>query len=153
MSKFLCDERVEWSFIPPRVPNHGGLWEAGVKAVKYHIKRIMGNLKFTYEEFLTILNQIEGILNSRPLYPLSCDPNDFDVLTPGHFLVGRPISAIVEPSLTELPDNRLKLFAYIAVNFNSAVDVWYAGRLCGIYLAPGDGNTHETDVMALAFPR
>ncbi|XP_055928122.1 uncharacterized protein LOC129959329 [Argiope bruennichi] len=108
MSKFLCDERVEWSFIPPRAPNHRGLWEAGVKAVKYHIKRIMGNLKFTYEEFLTILNQIEGILNSRPLYPLSCDPNDFDVLTPGHFLVGRPISAIVEPSLTELPDNRLK---------------------------------------------
>ncbi|XP_055952313.1 uncharacterized protein LOC129988184 isoform X1 [Argiope bruennichi] len=110
MSKFLCDERVEGSFIPPRAPNHGGLWEAGVKAVKYHIKRIMGNLRFTYEEFLTILNQIEGILNSRPLYPLSCDPKDFDVLTPGHFLVGRPISAIVEPSLTELPDNRLKVW-------------------------------------------
>ncbi|GFV32187.1 DUF5641 domain-containing protein [Trichonephila clavipes] len=67
-------KRVEWSFIPPRAPNHGGLWEAGVKAVKYHLRRVMGNLRFTYEEFLTILNQIEGVLNSRPLYPLSCDP-------------------------------------------------------------------------------
>ncbi|XP_055938254.1 uncharacterized protein LOC129968421 [Argiope bruennichi] len=55
--------------------------------------------------FLNKILSIEGILNSRPLYPLSCDPNDFDVLTPGHFLVGRPISAIVEQSLTELPDN------------------------------------------------
>ncbi|GFX78355.1 DUF5641 domain-containing protein [Trichonephila clavipes] len=99
-------KRVEWSFIPPRAPNHGGLWEAGVKAVKYHLRRVMGNLRFTYEEFLTILNQIEGVLNSRPLYPLSCDPGDFDALTPGHFLVSRPITAIAEPSLTEVSDNR-----------------------------------------------
>ncbi|GFV64415.1 DUF5641 domain-containing protein [Trichonephila clavipes] len=103
-------KRVEWSFIPPRAPNHGGLWEAGVKAVKYHLRRVMGNLRFTYEEFLTILNQIEGVLNSRPLYPLSCDPGDFDALTPGHFLVGRPITAIAEPSLTEVSDNRLKVW-------------------------------------------
>ncbi|GFY33675.1 integrase catalytic domain-containing protein [Trichonephila clavipes] len=110
LSKFLCEERVEWSLIPPRAPNHGGLWEAGVKAVKYHLRRVMGNLRFTYEEFLTILNQIEGVLNSRPLYPLSCDPGDFDALTPGHFLVGRPITAIAEPSLTEVSDNRLKVW-------------------------------------------
>ncbi|GFV81140.1 uncharacterized protein TNCV_2271241 [Trichonephila clavipes] len=103
-------KRVEWSFIAPRAPNHGGLWEAGVKAVKYHRRRVMGNLRFTYEEFLTILNQIEGVLNSRPLYPLSCDPGDFDALTPGHFLVGRPITAIAEPSLTEVSDNRLKVW-------------------------------------------
>ncbi|GFW98023.1 integrase catalytic domain-containing protein [Trichonephila clavipes] len=24
LSKFLCEERVEWSFIAPRAPNHGG---------------------------------------------------------------------------------------------------------------------------------
>ncbi|GFV06556.1 integrase catalytic domain-containing protein [Trichonephila clavipes] len=54
---------------------------------------------------LTTLNQIEGVLNSRPLYPLSCDPEDFDALTPGYFLVGRPITAIAEPSLTEVSDN------------------------------------------------
>ncbi|GFW36481.1 integrase catalytic domain-containing protein [Trichonephila clavipes] len=77
LSKFLCEERVEWSFIPPRAPNHGGLWEAGVKAVKYHLRRVMG---------------------------------DFDALTPGHFLVGRPITAIAEPSLTEVSDNRLKVW-------------------------------------------
>ncbi|GFW57124.1 DUF5641 domain-containing protein [Trichonephila clavipes] len=90
---------------PPRAPNHGGLWEAGVKAVKYHLRRVMGNLRFTCQSFLTTLNQIEGVLNPRPLYPLSCDPDDFDALTPGHFLVGRPITAIAEPSLTEVSDN------------------------------------------------
>ncbi|GFS78015.1 hypothetical protein TNCV_2028621 [Trichonephila clavipes] len=43
LSKFLCEERVEWSFIPPRAPNHGGLWEAGGKAVKYHLRRVTVN--------------------------------------------------------------------------------------------------------------
>ncbi|GFX43552.1 integrase catalytic domain-containing protein [Trichonephila clavipes] len=28
LSKFLCEERVEWSFIPPRAPNHGGWSES-----------------------------------------------------------------------------------------------------------------------------
>ncbi|GFT69344.1 integrase catalytic domain-containing protein [Trichonephila clavipes] len=106
----LCEERFEWSFIPPRAPNHRSQWEVGVKAVKYHLRRVIGNLRFIYEEFLTTLNQIEGVLNSRPLYPLSCDPDDFEALTPGHFLVGRPITAIAELILTEVSDNRLKVW-------------------------------------------
>ncbi|GFY25261.1 uncharacterized protein TNCV_2483811 [Trichonephila clavipes] len=60
--------------------------------------------------WIKYLNQIEGVLNSRPLYPLSCDPDDFEALTPGHFLVGRPITAIAEPSLTEVSSNRLKVW-------------------------------------------
>lgn len=38
---------------------------------------------------------------------MSSDPNDFDTLTPGHFLIGRPINAFPTPSLTEISDNKL----------------------------------------------
>lgn len=98
-------ERINWKFIPPRAPHFGGLWEAGIKSFKFHLKKAVGNLKLAYEEFLTITSQIEGILNSRPITPLSDDANEPDALTPAHFLIGRPVTAIVEPNLTDLSDN------------------------------------------------
>ncbi|GFU98631.1 integrase catalytic domain-containing protein [Trichonephila clavipes] len=88
-------------------PNHGGLWEAGVKAFKFHLKRVVGNAHLTLEEFITILCEIEAVLNSRPLTPLTSNFDDFETLTPGHFLVGRPLTSIVEPQITNINENQL----------------------------------------------
>ncbi|GBO16061.1 hypothetical protein AVEN_192979-1 [Araneus ventricosus] len=85
LSDFLSAEGIEWKFIPPRAPSFGGLWEAAVKSAKYHLKRIVGRSNLTYEEFLTVSIQIEGILNSRPLCPLSSSTDDLNALTPAHF--------------------------------------------------------------------
>ncbi|GFT22596.1 integrase catalytic domain-containing protein [Trichonephila clavipes] len=63
--EILSSEGISRNFMPPRAPNFGGLWEAGVKSFKFYLKRAVGNLKVTLEEFLTIITQIEGILNSR----------------------------------------------------------------------------------------
>ena len=53
-------------------------------------------MKLTYEEFLTVLYQIEAVLNSRPLAPLPNDDDGIEPLTPGHFIVGKPLSALPE---------------------------------------------------------
>jgi hypothetical protein len=107
LSAYLTSESIDWKFTPPRSPHFGGLWEAGVKSVKHHLSRAVGKLRFNYEEFETIIIQIEGILNSRPLTPLTSDTDNYDVLTPGHFLIGRPIQAIPQPDVTHLSENRL----------------------------------------------
>ncbi|GFV61685.1 integrase catalytic domain-containing protein [Trichonephila clavipes] len=44
LAGFLVDENINWKFLPPRAPNFGGLWEAGVKSFKFHFKREAGNL-------------------------------------------------------------------------------------------------------------
>ncbi|XP_075150774.1 uncharacterized protein LOC142224882 [Haematobia irritans] len=73
-----------------------GLWEAGVKSMKAHLKKVAANVKFTYEEFATLLVRIESILNSRPLSPISEDPNDLVSLTPGHLIRGAALIAVPE---------------------------------------------------------
>ncbi|GFV76076.1 integrase catalytic domain-containing protein [Trichonephila clavipes] len=107
LSSYLSSKGISWNFMPPRAPNFGGLWEAGVKSFKFYLKRAVGNLKMTLEEFLTIITQIEGILNSRPITSLSEDIDDLEVLTPGHFLIGRPITSISEPNLLDKTENTL----------------------------------------------
>uniref|UniRef100_A0A2S2NV96 Integrase catalytic domain-containing protein n=1 Tax=Schizaphis graminum TaxID=13262 RepID=A0A2S2NV96_SCHGA len=96
-----------WHFNPPAAPHFGGLWEAGIKSVKFHLKRVIGIQVLTYEELETLCVRVEGILNSRPLTPASMDPHDLDALTPGHFLIGQPILAVPEENFTEVPMNRL----------------------------------------------
>ncbi|GBN61752.1 hypothetical protein AVEN_228269-1, partial [Araneus ventricosus] len=111
LANYLSSEAIQWKFIPPRSPNFGGLWEAGVKSFKHHLHRTLTNCKITIEEFETIVIQIEGILNSRPLIPLSDNINEYEVLTPGHFIIGRPITAI-PAEILDISDNRLSRWQY-----------------------------------------
>lgn len=78
-----------------------------MKSCKYHLKKVMGNVLFTFEEMTISLIQIEACLNSRPLSPLSSDPSDLQPLTPGHFLVGGPLNSLPENNLLDVKINRL----------------------------------------------
>ncbi|XP_076655135.1 uncharacterized protein LOC143360306 [Halictus rubicundus] len=100
-------EGITWKFNPPSAPHFGGIWEAAVKSVKHHLRRLIGEQRLSFEELATLLTGIEACLNSRPILPLSDDPEDPAALTPGHFLVGEPLLAIPEPSLEELSVSRL----------------------------------------------
>ncbi|XP_036342800.1 uncharacterized protein LOC118752057 [Rhagoletis pomonella] len=98
----LAVQNINWHFSPPYSPNFGGLWEANVKSIKYNLKRIIGGTRLTYEQLSTTLARIEACLNSRALCPLTSDPDDLFVLTPGHFLVG---DALLSPPETT-PDRK-----------------------------------------------
>ena len=101
VSNFCSSQGIRWDFVPERAPHFGGLWEAAVKSLKKHLSRIVGNVKLTFEELATILTQIEACLNSRPLLPLGSEDEDgIEVLTPGHFLIGRPLEAIPDSSFS-----------------------------------------------------
>ena len=101
---FSLNHKITWHTIPERAPHFGGLWEAAVKLTKHHLKRVVGQQKLSYEEFATVTAQVEACLNSRPLGGLtSHSPDGVAPLTPGHFLVGRPLHAYPETVIKDDP--------------------------------------------------
>ena len=50
----------------------------------------------------TLLAQIEAVLNSRPLMSISSDDTDLSVLTPSHFLIGPPITALPDQDYSNM---------------------------------------------------
>ncbi|KAJ8710050.1 hypothetical protein PYW07_009416 [Mythimna separata] len=104
------DPGINFSFIPAYTPHFGGLWESAVKSVKHHLRRILGLTNLTFEEMATCLIQVEAVLNSRPLTPLSNDPSDLTPLTPAHFLIGRSLVMLPHPQIQTANISNLQRF-------------------------------------------
>ena len=103
LAEHCSNQGVKWRFTPEHAPHFGGLWEAAVKSFKTHLRRVVGKAKLTYEELATTLAQFEACLNSRPLTPLPQSSDALEVLTQGHFLIGKPLMALLtRPRRTNL---------------------------------------------------
>lgn len=66
MANLVANDGTQWLFNPPASSHFGGQWEAEVKSIKHHLRRI-GDTFLTYEEINTLLTQIEAELNSKYL--------------------------------------------------------------------------------------
>ena len=112
ISNFCSTQSIAWKFIPERAPHFGGLWEAAVKSMKLHLRKVVGENKLTFEDYSTVLAQVEACLNSRPLCPLPDSDDGIDALTPGHFLIGRPLEALPDSSFTYQPNSLLRRWQF-----------------------------------------
>ncbi|CAK1582291.1 unnamed protein product [Parnassius mnemosyne] len=84
----LANMNIEWHFNAPSWPSAGGLWERAVQSLKFHLRRVMGEQRLTFEEYSTVLAQLEACLNSRPLCALTKNIEDLEYLSPAHYLTG-----------------------------------------------------------------
>ncbi len=99
ISHLTTNSHIQWHLSPPRAPHFGGLWEAGVKAMKILLRKLVAPHLLTFEELHTILTEAEAIMNSRPMIPVDSMESDGScALTPGHFLIGRPLKAPPTPT-------------------------------------------------------
>ena len=93
ISDYACQHHIKWHFIPPRTPHMGGLWESAVKQMKLLMRKRLPAHRLKTDELASVLVEIEAILNSRPLTPIESTDPEVTTLTPGHFLIGRPLVA------------------------------------------------------------
>lgn len=87
LKDFLSHFKIEWKFNVARAPWWGGFFERLVRSVKRCLKKTIGKARLTYEELLTIIVEIEGVLNSRPLTYVG--DQIIEPLTPSHLVIGK----------------------------------------------------------------
>lgn len=100
----LAKHQIQFRFNPPSAPHFGGAWEREIKSIKAALYATIQMQTVTEEVLRTVLIEIEGILNSKPLGYVSSDVADPDPVTPNLLLMGRP-----DPSLPQVlyPESEL----------------------------------------------
>lgn len=110
VQRFVNQNGTEWRFITPSASHQGGLWEAAVKQMKHHLRRVMGPHKYTYEAMATLLAGVEACMNSRPICAMSDDADDLTALTPAHFLIGGQLRLPLQDQNIPPPKMALSLY-------------------------------------------
>jgi hypothetical protein len=79
---------IDWKFNPPAASHQGGVWERMIRSVRKVMRAIAGERPLDDFALMSLLTEVERILNDRPMTPTSDDPNDLSVLTPSSLLHG-----------------------------------------------------------------
>ncbi len=85
---YLADKRITWQFNLSKAPWWGGFYERLIKSVKLCLKKCVGKAMLSYDELQTVIVEIEGVLNSRPLTYQYSEGIE-EPLTPSHLIIGR----------------------------------------------------------------
>ena len=126
--EFLTSRRIEWRFNVERSPWMGGVFERMIGSVKRCLRKVLGNAKLSFDELNTVLVEIEGTLNSRPLTYLYDELEE--ALTPSHLLFGYRLSPLsenvdVHANLDNVDNDKiLKRFLYLTRKLNHFWNRW-----------------------------
>lgn len=101
-----ANNRAQWTFVPPRTPHWAGAWERLIRTVKASLGVVLKERAPRDEVLLTLLAEVENIVNGRPLTHVSVEPGSTESLTPNHFLLGTSSNL---PTAGEFDDSDLCL--------------------------------------------
>lgn len=89
-SDYCVDKGIKWKFIAQLAPWQGGFYERLVSLVKHCLKRTLDKHLLTESQMVTVLKEVESVLNTRPLTAIGAEPEEVlrpaDFLTLGHCL-------------------------------------------------------------------
>ena len=96
LQKQLEEQKINFWFNQPAVPHFGGTFEREVKSVKTALRVILKEQSVPEPILQTLLVEVEGILNVKPLGYVSTHVADLDPITPNMLLMGRRDSSLLQ---------------------------------------------------------
>ena len=100
VEKFSRERRVDCTFNLAKAPCWGRIYERMVESAKRCLKKDLKNARLTYEELMTVITEIEAVINSRPLTYVY-EEQIQEVITPSHLFVGRRLLTQAEDGSTQ----------------------------------------------------
>jgi hypothetical protein len=102
--RFSSDKGIDWKYTVEFAPWQGGVYERLIGLVKATIKKAVGRRMLDWQEFITLITEVEAIVNSRPITFVSDDIRSRHcVLRPIDFITESAVGSPLESGPTELP--------------------------------------------------
>ena len=89
INNYLRQREISWQFNPPTASHMGGSWERMIRSIRRILSTLLHTQIVSDDVLSTLMAEVEGILNSRPLTPVILDPKANEALTPNHLLLVR----------------------------------------------------------------
>jgi len=90
MHDFLATQEMKWKFNLSRAPWWGGQFERMVGSMKQTLYKVLGKAKPKYEEFQSLMLDVEVTINNRPLGYVE-DDVQLTILTPNVMMFDYPV--------------------------------------------------------------
>jgi len=122
---YFSDKGVHWHYIVDRAPWCGGFYERLVGLVKRALRKTLGRKLLTMVQMLTVLKEVEAVVNSRPLVYVGDDIHSNITLTPMHFLSLNP--RVGAPYTEDMGSDRN--YVPCESSADKLLDMWKKGNL------------------------
>lgn len=101
VNTYLANHNVEWTFIPKRAPWFGGFYERLIGITKTTLKKMLGRYLVTLDELLTLVVEVEALVNERPVTYTFTELQEPQPLTPSMLLYGRSLTVLPHQNVSE----------------------------------------------------
>ena len=107
INNYVTNQNCEWQFNPPRASHFGGVWERQIGTIRRVLDGMflsLGSHQLTHELLVTLMAEVTGIVNSRPIATISVDPEQPQPLTPNALLTMKTRPLISPPGVFSQED-------------------------------------------------
>ena len=89
VERYVRDQGCEWLFNPPHASHFGGAWERQIGTIRRVLDATLaelGSAQLTHELLITLMAEVTGIVNARPIAAVPSDVDEPQPLSPSMIL-------------------------------------------------------------------
>ena len=159
LQKYLHDLEITWKFYVEKSPWMGGFIERVVGLFKSSIRRVVGRAMLDFQEFMTLICELNAVLNSRPISYVYDSTGEDLPITPSQLWCGKNITMLppfyeakIDRKDPQICNKRLKYLDKVLTHFWNRFTSQYLSSLTERHLSrnlPRDGRQPKVGEVVL----